>query len=58
MLTAITSYEASIKAAELAKQRRKNLPTTQWVLKADHSYSCFLSHFKAEVGAEARYLKE
>ena len=38
--------------------RLRKLPTCDWVLSANHGYVCFLSHFKAEAGAEARYLKD
>jgi hypothetical protein len=48
----MTAYDASVEAAMLAKQRRLNLPTCEWVIKPGLSYSCFPSH------CEARYLKE
>ena len=57
-LSIMTAYDASFVAAALAKQRRQNLPTCEWVMEPGQSYSCFLSHYKAEAGAEARYLKE
>jgi len=34
------------------------LPTCEWHLKLGQSFSCFLSHYKVEAGAEARYLKD
>ena len=34
------------------------LPTCRWCLKEGQRYVCFLSHFKAEAAAEARYLKD
>jgi hypothetical protein len=35
-----------------------NLPTCEWHMKPGQEFSCFLSHYKAEAGAEARYLKD
>jgi len=35
-----------------------NLPTCEWHLTAGQEFSCFLSHYKVEAGAEARYLKD
>jgi len=34
------------------------IPTCQWYMKPGQDYSCFLSHYKAEAGAEARYIKD
>jgi len=34
------------------------VPTCEWQLKPDQQFSCFLSHYKVEAGAEARYLKD
>jgi len=35
-----------------------SLPTCEWHMKAGQEFSCFLSHYKVEAGAEARYLKD
>ena len=35
-----------------------DLPACQWQLAQGQSYSCFLSHYKVEAGADARYLKD
>jgi hypothetical protein len=40
------------------KSRVWRLPTCDWHLAEDQTYVCFLSHFKVEAGAEARYLKD
>jgi hypothetical protein len=58
MLALMTTWEISFEAATLARQRSQELPTCAWVIKDGQSYSCFLSHYKAEAGAEARYIKE
>jgi hypothetical protein len=58
ILGSLTVYEVSLENAELARQKRKTLPTTKWVVDPGQKYSCFFSHYKAEAGAEARYLKE
>jgi hypothetical protein len=58
MLGSLNAYEVSLDNAELARQKRNNFPTTTWVIEPDQRYSCFFSHYKAEAGAEARYLKE
>ena len=56
---------AAIVFAQLAAERRRrrreeaaNLPTCDWLMAAGQDYACFLSHFKREAGAEARYLKD
>jgi hypothetical protein len=58
ILTVLTLYDTSVEAAELAKRRRQNLPTCEWFIESSQDYSCFISHYKAEAGAEARYIKE
>jgi hypothetical protein len=49
-------------AVELKRMLRPtwgaNLPTCDWHMAAGQVFSCFLSHYKAEAGAEARYLKD
>jgi len=35
-----------------------DLPTCEWHIKQGQEFSCFLSHYKVEAGAEARYLKD
>jgi hypothetical protein len=40
---------------EAAKQK---LPACDWHLPVGQSYVCFLSHYKVEAGAEARYIKD
>jgi hypothetical protein len=58
MLIALTTHELSLEAADLAEQRRLNLPTCEWRIRPGQEFSCFLSHYKVEAGAEARYLKD
>jgi hypothetical protein len=49
-------------AKERARQRRearkRKLPTTVWKMGDGQKYVCFLSHYKVEAGAEARYVKD
>jgi len=47
--------EKSRKEVELAKQR---LPLCDWRVDEGQTFACFLSHFKRDTGAEARYLKD
>jgi hypothetical protein len=58
LLTVLFIHDFATESAKLEKQRRQNLPTCTWVMEPGQSYSCFLSHYKVEAGAEARYLKE
>jgi hypothetical protein len=49
--------------AQLAKEQERlrserRLPTTTWTLARENNYVCFLSHYKVEAGADARYLKD
>jgi hypothetical protein len=58
MFTIVSTYQAALDVAELAKYRRQQLPTCEWELNQGQTFTCFLSHCKAEAGAEARFLKE
>ena len=42
----------------LARMAALRLPTCEWQLAEGQSYVCFLSHYKVEAGADARYLKD
>ena len=42
----------------MRREAATRLPTCEWRLPKGQLYSCFLSHFKVEAGAEARYLKD
>ena len=55
-ITAIqVETERKKRLLEAAKQR---FPTTKWHLADGQKFACFLSHYKIEAGAEARYLHE
>ena len=55
-ITAIqVETERKRRLLEAAKQR---FPTTKWHLADGQKFACFLSHYKIEAGAEARYLHE
>ena len=49
---------AQERARILREAAMQKLPTCDWQLAAGQHYSCFLSHYKVEAGAEARYLKD
>ena len=41
-----------------SRGRMSHPPTCTWALRPGNRYCTFLSHFKVEAGADARYLKD
>jgi len=54
----ILGLQLASERARLKREASNRLPTCRWQLKGGQRYVCFLSHFKAEAAAEARYLKD
>jgi hypothetical protein len=55
---AILALQLADERARLKREAATRLPTCKWQLKTGQRYVCFLSHFKAEAAAEARYIKD
>jgi hypothetical protein len=54
----ILALQLADERVRLEREAATRLPTCKWQMKAGQRYVCFLSHFKAEAAAEARYLKD
>ena len=48
----------SVRNAMSREARLRQLPRCSWLMDDGQRYACFLSHYKEEAGAEARYLKD
>jgi hypothetical protein len=58
MLTMFSAHEITVQSELARRRRRQKLPTCEWVIEPDLSYSCFISHVKTEASGEALYVKE
>ena len=63
LIVGLTAYRMAVYVRqELERKRReaaaRRFPTCSWTISGANKYTCFLSHYKVEAGAGARYMKD